>query len=497
MISGKYFQKYFLMMLAILIVFVVFGFFFNAYVSRAIMSGREMYPPEFIAKLVDKLDPDKVVAIKVFEESHEQSGHSQIVLISSQGKVLYPADYQMEFKWKNVPKPTMPYQFVKISIEPEGEPPASPPVHLFGFLSLQSGPPKGPELILTRLSGDPATYLLMVPYGPGGPHEGPHGILPFVGIFSLLISLLLGVGTAVAIIYYMVNKKVRLADEVISELQRGNLKARFPVNRKDEFGQAMIRFNKMADEIEKLVEHLKFVEKARTKLLQELAHDLRTPIASLKSLLETLGYKRQKLDPKVQQEFMDLSLREVEYFERLVEDLLFLAQVSEPKYSSQKEPLNFAEIVDLEAEDCVFRHKHNSKAVKLSKRGDFEKLILSGNAHLLQRLFRNAFENAFSFAQSTVKVSISKNEQQVQILIEDDGPGFSEEALAAFGQRKLSRRLDYNDNDGGRVSVGLGSVVMKTICSLHRGSINASNILDRAGKNFGARVEISLPLQNT
>ncbi|OFZ30697.1 MAG: hypothetical protein A2622_13595 [Bdellovibrionales bacterium RIFCSPHIGHO2_01_FULL_40_29] len=110
-------------------------------------------------------------------------------------------------------------------------------------------------------------------------------ILPWLGIGSLIISLFIGIGVTIFIIYNSVHKKIKEADDVISQIQSGNLKARFKIQRRDEFGEAMVRFNKMADEIEKLVDHLKFVELARTKLIQELAHD--TKYFTIQNLLQT------------------------------------------------------------------------------------------------------------------------------------------------------------------------------------------------------------------
>src|SRR5262249_2643324 len=132
-------------------------------------------------------------------------------------------------------------------------------------------------------------------------------------------------------------------------------KARFPIGgRLDELGQAMNRFNKMADEIERLVERLRSTEKSRIALLQDLTHDLRTPIASLKNLLATIEKKRQSRqdnDAEIISEMLSLSQREVDYLEKLVEDLLFLAQVSEPRYRVEQDLVSLLEIVDLESEN--------------------------------------------------------------------------------------------------------------------------------------------------
>ena len=121
----------------------------------------------------------------------------------------------------------------------------------------------------------------------------------------------------------------------------------------DEIGQAMCRFNKMAEEIERLVEHLRSVEKARMALLQELAHDLRTPVASLKNLLATLEKRDQGSDTKVRAELMTLAQKEVDYFARLLEDLLILAQISEPRYAGDRREIQLEELFEDEAESVA------------------------------------------------------------------------------------------------------------------------------------------------
>lgn len=294
-----------------------------------------------------------------------------------------------------------------------------------------------------------------------------------------------------AIIYSGVKKGVIQADNVISELHRGNLKARFTISRRDEFGKAMLRFNTMADEIEKLVLSLKEVDQARTRLLQELAHDLRTPIASLKNLMESLNINRQRLAVEIQNEMTELALKEINYFERLVEDLLFLAQIKEPSLQAQYPMVNISDVLSKTAEDVFTRYQHQDRQIELKEKHEERPLEIHSDLHLVTRLFRNALENSFSFANSWVSLSTRINNQgKIEIRIEDDGPGFSDEALATFGTRKVTRKLE--NKPSGRLSVGLGSVVMKTIVENLEGEVKASNrLLDK--KILGARVEIILP----
>jgi signal transduction histidine kinase len=494
-IQRKLFQKYFTWAFATLILFLLLGFYFTDFLMKSLSPARhEMMPPVFIARLVDRLNPtDKVKAIQELSsfESNRQK-RREPVLIDSSGQVLYPGGVILPFSWEQIQKPKAAYEFTLI---PLAQKQPAPAFRFLPFIGGHGPPPGGPggreSSALIRLSGEPATYLYIQPQGPP-PGDRPPSFFPFIGFASLVGSLLLGVAAAIFLIYASISKNVKLADKVLSELQKGNLKARFPIHRKDEFGQAMIRFNRMAEEIENLVEHLRSVEAARTKLLQELAHDLRTPIASLKSLLETLHFKKDRLAFEVQNELMELSLQEVEYFERLVEDLLFLAQVNEPQYQLKREVLSLESLLSEEAENCALRYEQNQNKINLAILGDLSQLSVSGDAILLRRLFRNALENSFSFAKSEVKISATLTpDQKIHIIIDDDGTGFSEEGLKSFGERRLSRKLDTLHK--GRVSVGLGSVVMRTIAQAHRGETKASNRLSEDGATLGARVEILLP----
>jgi K+-sensing histidine kinase KdpD len=302
------------------------------------------------------------------------------------------------------------------------------------------------------------------------------------------------VGISLFLFFRSMSEKVALADFVIGELQKGNLKARFPIHRMDEMGQAMARFNKMADEIERLVEQLRNVERSRIRLLQDLAHDLRTPVASLKNLLSTLQKTCKSAEHDLQRELLSLSLQEVEYFERLIEDLLLLAQVSEPRYHADQDTVSVLELVESEADGLSARSEteKSGKEVSVEAKADSHGCLVSGDTQLLRRMFRNALENAYSFARSDVRVVIdSPSEDELRISIRDDGPGMSEEVLKSFGERRVSRAL--NKSVGNRLSVGLGSVIMRTVAEVHGGKVHARNRKNELGRVEGAEIQIILP----
>lgn len=308
-----------------------------------------------------------------------------------------------------------------------------------------------------------------------------------VTFVALFIALVLASALSVFLSYTGFRDKAELAKSVFSRMQQGDLKARFPTSRWDEFSQVPVLFNQMADEIERLVDQLKEKEKARAHLLQELAHDLRTPVSSLGNLLESLRFGAG-LNTSSRDELTALAFQETEYLTRLVEDLLFLALVLEPKYKAESHPIDLTGLVrtQLTAVSAAYPR------VRPRFPADATPVCVTGNPHQLNRLLRNGLENAFSFARERVEVALNAQADRLTVIIRDDGPGCSPQALENFGKKRSTRYQAGAGNE--RLSVGLGSVIMQAIVSAHGGTLKVTNRLSPEGKIVGADLLIHLPV---
>lgn len=336
---------------------------------------------------------------------------------------------------------------------------------------------KGLQIIREPVTKKYITFSFNPPKGPG-PKIHPVILTAFVVVFVVILTSLL----SSLITYRSFEKFYANARDVIDSIKNGDLNARFTIARDDEIGKSMFAFNEMAEEVEKYVNKIKASESNRINLLQELAHDLRTPIASLKSTIGVLSEKRDKMTNEQQKEFFNLSELEIHYFEKLVEDLLFLAKMSEPKYEVEREKIEVCQLI----EDEINHLKTTNSSMNFELKTPQQSIYINGDKHLIHRLFKNAYNNAISFSKGNIKTSIGVEENHVIIIIEDDGSGFSKAALESFGKRKVSRSISQ-DKEGQRVSIGLGSVIMKNIAGLHSGDIKALN-----GGNGGAKLIISL-----
>lgn len=340
----------------------------------------------------------------------------------------------------------------------------------------------GPPVVISETNRpDLFLYSTLKPPGGGPPPRGP-----WVTLVSMIACILISIGFA---LFYQFSKYQGRSDEavkVLNNMREGNLSARMPEKKFDELAPLVGAFNQMAGDLEHMVEQLRKSDQARRQLLQDLAHDLRTPLTSLRTFLETLQTAGTRLQESQRQEILDLSFSEVEYFGKLVEDLLFLAQITEPQYSLGTEVIDLREKI----EDQILVFKQRYPHLDFNFQVQDHACALRGSSQLIDRLLRNAMENSSSFAKSQLTIEVQEDSQNLQVTIVDDGPGFSEKSLAEFGQKKASRIL-VKTQDNQRISVGIGSVLMKEIALLHGGDLKAENIFQEGGIR-GARVSFSV-----
>ncbi len=316
---------------------------------------------------------------------------------------------------------------------------------------------------------------------PGGKHKGPGPSLFRLPPGALLVggavtvtSILVGIGFSILLLTFYLRKKSREVEVVMEKIKSGDLSYRFSITQTDEAGQLMGQFNEMADEIQKLVSNLRETEESRKKMLQELAHDLRTPVASVKSLQELIFNNGDRLTDEKKSHLQNLAMKEIHYFEQLVEDLLFLSGVNDPRFSQAMKETDFSRLVEEEAE--FFGEKGKTLRLNITP-----ELYVSGDELLLRRLLRNALSNAVRYAKSSVQIDLSSGNGKIKLSVSDDGPGLPENDIQTFGDKKYSRSIAH---ESGHISVGLGSVIMKKIMFLHNGHLSVRNTHPGASLTF-------------
>lgn len=323
-----------------------------------------------------------------------------------------------------------------------------------------------PKTFVIKLRTTPTTYL--VTHNERSLFQGP--FLWVQGLHTFTTAAL-AVFLALSLCFYYLRKKSGEARQVLGRLEAGDLKSRFEIKRFDQFGNLILDFNRMADEIERLVKRLGDTETSRSNLLQELGHDLRTPLTSLGTSFEALKFHTDKMSVDEREEVFSMIDADIRYFRDLLEKLTIVATIDESHYKVSSEKIDLNEMLESELKN---RQMASGPALQWKLKTNTSRHgHIFGDFHLISRLFKNAFDNAARYAQGQIQVEVFSRKDTLEVVVVDDGPGLSEDALTSFGKRRERRQL--KERDARNFSLGLGSVIMRTIAEVHDGKITMTN----------------------
>jgi two-component system sensor histidine kinase CpxA len=231
-------------------------------------------------------------------------------------------------------------------------------------------------------------------------------------------------------------------------------------------------FDRMASRIEQLV-------LARQRLLQDVSHELNSPLARLRVALELA---RKKADPEAAAP-LDRIEREAERLAELVSEILTLARLEEGGGPAMEE-VDLHALVDEVARDAEYEAQSRGRHVAVTRS---EPVLLRGNEELLRRAIENVVRNAVRFAPESTEVSIElqKNGKAVALRVRDHGPGVPEESLRDIFVPLYRVDPDRDRRTGG---TGLGLAIAERAVRVHGGSVRAEN-----ADGGGLAVTIELP----
>lgn len=337
-----------------------------------------------------------------------------------------------------------------------------------------------PQTFVIKLDTVPSSYLLS--HNAGLFFQGP---LLWVQGAHTFVTASLAMFLALGICVFYLRRKSRDAREVLLRMEAGDLRARFQIKRFDECGSLLLDFNRMAERIESLVKKVNDAESARSHLLQELGHDVRTPLTSLNTSFETLREHHENLSREDRDELYNMLSADIRYFSDLLEKLTMIASINVPQYKATTEVIDLSSLLEEELQSRQAYSKNYLRwEFKINQENPF---TIVGDPHLITRLFRNAFDNASRFANHVIEVSLLSTLEGIAVIVTDDGPGVTDEAIESFGKRRERRKV--KDRDSENFSLGLGSVIMKTIAEVHNGVVIIGNA-DQTSTLSGASVKV-------
>ena len=249
--------------------------------------------------------------------------------------------------------------------------------------------------------------------------------------------------------------------------------------RDDEIGKLTLSIDEMTKELQQRT------NRAET-FSNDLAHEIRNPLASLKSASELLDKTTEKNESE---KLLKIINHDVERIERLITDY---SQMLKDEASLSREKMSKVSLIDIinsVAEDFKQDLINQNKKIEINivdKVNTKNGYYIFGIGNRLEQVIANLLDNSISFSHNNQKIEISLEETStnVLIIIKDEGPGFSEASTQKIFKRFYSNR----PSSFGKHS-GLGLNIVKNIVELHKGTIAASNRINTKG----AQIEVLLP----
>lgn len=304
------------------------------------------------------------------------------------------------------------------------------------------------RLVIVKSSADSRYHLLVIISPPLGlPRFIPY-LLLVAGVIALFGWLL-----AIGIV-----SPLRQLAFTVERFGGGDLGARIHANRKDEIGDLARSFDSMADRIQALLT-------AERRLLQDISHELRSPLARLSFAAELM---KDAPDPEAAADRMKQEIRRLT---QLVASLLEVTTAEGDPSSRVVERFAVSAVLEPTVDDCAFEAEARGVRIESDSRSTAE---IDGDPELLRRALENVLRNAVRYAPegSAVKVKIEDSDDRVRISIRDHGPGVPEEALShifdPFFRADASR-------DPATGNVGLGLAIARRAVLIHHGNITAMN----------------------
>ena len=308
--------------------------------------------------------------------------------------------------------------------------------------------------------------------------------------FAALVALLLS-----ALLAGTIARPIGKLSEAAVQVRRGiNKRVEIPdfTSRKDEIGQLS---GSLRDMTTALYQRIEAIE----AFAADVSHELKNPLTSLRSAVETLSYVKKD---EQRQRLIEIVVHDVKRMDRLITDISDASRLDAELARAEVYPVDVSKLLGSIVGLANETAKANEAEILLvvqpitDKYNAETKYQVMGNDSRLNQVFRNLIDNARSFTLEGTKISVRLRRigENVEIRVEDSGPGISPENSERVFERFYT---DRPPQSFGRNS-GLGLAISRQVVEAHKGRIYVENRLGKADDKgekpvLGARFVVRIP----
>jgi signal transduction histidine kinase len=290
-------------------------------------------------------------------------------------------------------------------------------------------------------------------------------------LFAGLLVLLLTLAGIVYFIARTILNPLSAISRAAHQVARNDLDFHFPASRIQEVAEMFQSFTTMGEALRESLQRQADVEQERSLLISAIAHDLRTPLFSLRGYLEGLATGLANTPAKVAR-YLEVCQAKAASLERLIADLFAYTQLEYLEQVPRQETLEMRELIMHVLESLA--PQAQQKSVTLVPETPALSCITQGDAHLLTRVFENLLDNALRYtpAGGSIRVRWYAERDRFVFTIRDSGPGIVAADLPHLFTPLYRGDSSRNGQTGG---VGLGLAIAQRILRAHGGDLSAAN----------------------
>lgn len=305
---------------------------------------------------------------------------------------------------------------------------------------------------------------------------------------SLIIKVIFLVVSSIAVflfIYYKLMEKISLQIKQMKQsldfIAEGEFGFVIDDSGDDEIAWIAKNINDLSKRVEKLIEAEREIEKTKNELVVSIAHDLRTPMTSIKGYLDLINTK--ELDEPTRKKYTLIAYEKALRLETLVEDLFTYTKFSLGQYSTNFSRINIMCLLEQLVDEFYPQFMENDLECDFHcENGDY---FIDADGELLARLFANLLSNSVKYGKDGKRISVNMaaDKSDVTIKVTNYGKIIPKKDLDKIFDKFYRLENSRNASTGG---TGLGLAIVKQITDIHKGSIDVDS--DINGTVFTVRI---------
>lgn len=311
----------------------------------------------------------------------------------------------------------------------------------------------------------------------------------------LTIALLVFAGMTALIFGFFVTStitdRMQALSQAVERLAGGQFDTRLEAVGSDELANLIQTFNWMADSLQRLDHQKKMIEQTRRDLIAWVSHDLRTPLTSIRAMIEALA-DEVVTDPETMRRYIFTSRAELQQLSRLIDDLFELARLDAGFLDAHYDMSSLKDLISDVLSSMSPRAERRQVKLIGSVGDDLDPVYMAPDK--IQRVLYNLIDNALQHTppEGEVVIRACRELDQVRVEVHNTGstiaPAHIGHVFESFYRGDSSRVRD----DEGRRGAGLGLAIARGFVEAHRGEIWVESPAN-AGTTFGFTLPLRKP----